>query len=372
VDARPSDADVEWRILVLACRGLDEAGTAVELRELFRHPGLDTGELLDQALRHRVLGLLVHTVETLDLWAHMPANSGLPLVVYLAANERRNGLLAQDAQQVAGAIEGAGVPVAFTKGVVFHHTLYDHPGMRTMGDIDLMIRPADVATTRRVMDELGYVIGEYDWRSHTIGALSAQRRMMYRLSPDHLPHFMRLRTEKEAPLSAVDIAYSVTWHGAQWQVSMDDVLGTRSRLSTAVGGARVDLPTLTGAWNFLFAVLHVFREAWFERTIRTRDLTLGALADICRLWLKHGGEVAGPVCEAVDRYRLHDPVRWVTAHTDAVFGTGITSALGLPLDGDDPWLRSARSTTGQQVLWRGTIHDRLRRKGLPEFDRSTE
>lgn len=359
--------DAEWQIIELVCRGTDEA--TARLRDLMLRREFRAGDLLERALRHRVLPLLVHAIESADLWECFPASFGPQLRLLKAANARRNRVLTGEAQVAAHALEAAGVPVACTKGAVFQYTLYDGAGTRVVSDIDLMIRPADVATTQQVMTDLGYTNGVYERRTHTIGSLPSKTRMLYRLSPDHLPHFIRLRDDEETPFSLIDFAYSLTWHGSQWQVPMDEVLAERGRLTVPAGGGSpaLDLPTLREPYSFLFAVLHLFREAWFERTARVRDVTYGGLTDVYRAWQRSGDDIAAPLRDVIDRHGLHDPVRWVAAHTDTVFGTSIAATLGLAADPDDPWLRSARSLQGQQVQWTGSIHDRLWAGTPPEF-----
>lgn len=49
-----------------------------------------------------------------------------------------------------------GVPVILLKGAALNLVLYDKPGLRPMGDLDLLIRPADAARACRVLEQAGY------------------------------------------------------------------------------------------------------------------------------------------------------------------------------------------------------------------------
>jgi hypothetical protein len=363
------DRHAEWEVLEAVCAGVDSADKADRLRELLAMPGFSLGELLDQALRHRILALLVDTVESWDLWQTFPPRMVAQLETFKAANTRRNRILTARAVEAAAALEAEGITVACTKGVVFQFVLYDRPGGRLFGDVDMMILPTDVDATRRVMTGLGYQIGDYHQPSNSIRDISRERKVMYRMSPDHLPHFLLVLDDEVVPFAAVDFAFSMTWADAAWQVPMGQVLAERDRLTLPGGGS---IPTLTAPYSFVFAVLHLFREGWLERTVVSKDVTLSTFADVHRFWARDGARLAAPVRAIVDEHALHDPVRWVTGHVDGLFGTSITPALGLAPTSADPWLSTARSTRGTQITWCGTMRDRLRGKGVVEFRREDQ
>ncbi|MEV0642257.1 nucleotidyltransferase family protein [Streptomyces sp. NPDC050619] len=371
-DQSGEDQGVEWRILELVCQGTDKPEDADRLRDLMVRTDLNIGELIEQALRHRVLALLVHTVDTMDLWDAFPQRFAPQLRLYLAANARKNRVLTEETLRVVAALEANDVPVACTKGMDFQFSLYGGTGTRALGDVDLMIRPRDVETTKRVMTSLGYVIGEWNQRKRTIEPLSMDTRVIYALSPDHIPNHLLLLDDEAVPVSAIDCAYSLTWARASWQLPMDEVLAERDRVVVPPDKSRSagEIPTLWAPYSFLFTVLHLFRETWFARSAQEKDVTLAAFTDIHRFWAKDKDRLAEPVRKLVERHALHDPVRWVTGHSDALFHTSITSSIGLEAVEGDPWLNSAWSAEGTDVTWRGSMRKRLSAKTPIEFHRA--
>lgn len=68
-----------------------------------------------------------------------------------AMREARRASLATD---IAGAMEAGGVRVIGLKGIVLR-SLYPHPDLREMGDVDLLVRPGDLAAAGRVLERAG-------------------------------------------------------------------------------------------------------------------------------------------------------------------------------------------------------------------------
>ncbi|MFO0972187.1 MAG: nucleotidyltransferase family protein [Phycisphaerae bacterium] len=72
--------------------------------------------------------------------------------------EGRTRQLLHRAAVVSGALAEAGLPAIALKGLVLATTVYPAPGARLMTDIDLLVRPADLAAAEALLDRLGYVV----------------------------------------------------------------------------------------------------------------------------------------------------------------------------------------------------------------------
>jgi hypothetical protein len=83
-----------------------------------------------------------------------------PLAAQLEAahwHARIANLLALDAVgQLASALAAVDVPVVLLKGAALAFGLYSDPARRALGDIDILVKPADVPKALRVMRLLGY------------------------------------------------------------------------------------------------------------------------------------------------------------------------------------------------------------------------
>lgn len=350
-----------WKLLEHVCvhdSSPDESGT--EIDSLLA--GLDWNQLTVIALTQRMLPRLADFLLCSDLMNRVPKPLRRVLVDARHALRCHASGAVAEADRVARALADNGVTSACTKGVVFHSTLYNAVGGRPFEDIDFMIHPDSADRATATLLELGYLPDkDFHYETDTLVDRSRRELAMYRLFPDHLPHFHRPVAGHVHPYLVVDVCFNITWYGAAWHIPMDEVLAEVRRVKVEVQDGTVELPTLAQPYDLVFAVMHLFREAWFERTINSNRLM--QYGDIWRLWdqLDHAGVVA--LSDLVDRHAVAPPVAWVAHHVDQLFGSAIVSGLGLADYCDDGWLHSACAENGTYLSWTGDMRARLRTVG---------
>lgn len=64
------------------------------------------------------------------------------------------------------ALAGAGVDAMVAKGMATAHTIFAEPGLRPMGDVDLVIRPGDVDAAERALKDAGFARRAGDYERH--------------------------------------------------------------------------------------------------------------------------------------------------------------------------------------------------------------
>ncbi|MEU6072788.1 nucleotidyltransferase family protein [Micromonospora sp. NPDC047074] len=322
--------------------------------------GLENPDLLIAlAARHKMTPALAQFYRSAALMSALPIGLRDLLANSLAWNQYKVARLRDESIDIASRFAERGIRVVFNKGIALQHSLYDSRGVRSFSDIDIMVHPDDVPAVREAMQSLGYAAEQqYDTDLGRLVPLPRQAVIIYRLSPDHLPHFHRIDPQSGIPVLAVDVALSLTWHGSAWQLPMDEVLA--SARETQVGpDARHLLPTLGNDYAFLFVVLHLFRECWFERTIVEGGLRITQFADVWRYWQRWGSEHADQVRTLVRNHGLEPAVAWVTHYVDALYGSTMTAELDLHAFCASDWLRSAGGTSGGYLAWDGDMRGRL-------------
>ena len=68
-----------------------------------------------------------------------------------------NALLFQELERILAAFESAQIPVIVLKGAALAQTIYPEPGLRPMGDLDLLIQQDDLQESLGVMQNLTYL-----------------------------------------------------------------------------------------------------------------------------------------------------------------------------------------------------------------------
>ena len=121
-------------------------------------------------------------INAIDAWADLPKHAELhglgPLTYYhlqrvegplpstvrrslqglFLRHRRANAIRAQALSDILVAFEVAGIPVLVLKGAALAHLVYPQPGLRPMRDIDLLVKPDDVAHARRLLGQLGFTL----------------------------------------------------------------------------------------------------------------------------------------------------------------------------------------------------------------------
>ncbi|GLW86660.1 nucleotidyltransferase family protein [Actinokineospora globicatena] len=342
----------------------DSAGVAFESLV----DGVDWDLLVAGALRQRLLPKLADFVIRSGGMSVLGKELRKILVQARHENRHKGRLAAREAARVVEALTAAGVNVVCTKGVVHQAALYDGSGGRVFGDVDLMIDQAGAAACAQVMPALGYLPGlRHDLVADTLVPLEKRDLAMYKLYPDHLPHFLRPLLGEALPYFMVDFCFDIVWYGAAWRIPMAEVLAETRLVTVDLGDGTVELPALTQPYDFLFTVTHLFREAWFERTAAVANPRLNQFADLWRQWSRLSPATVVELRELVHRHEIGPPVAWGCHYVDQLHGSDIVGALGLAEFCDEGWLRSASGTGGQYLSWSGDMRARVRALGPPEF-----
>ncbi len=371
-DGASSDPDFgpEWTALELLAGRPAPPDEPDRLARLLRSPELRMGELIEQAMRQKLVYRLAAYLDSSGLAGGLAGVGDPPLReslgTLLRANLYRTILLRDEAAQIASALSDHGVRFACTKGIIFESALYGADGSRPMRDIDFMIRPEDRPAVVELMTELGFRPGRYNSQRRTI-ELDRRTELLYRLNPDHLPHFSRLNDDLILPCVMVDFANSFTWTHSPWQIPMDRCLAELRQ--HPIPDRSVELPRLAPQFELLFTILHVFREAWLQQAEgASLEADLARFADVLSCFTAQRDEITrGEFGTLVDEFELRDPVLWVLEHLDRTLGSDVVPSLGLEGVVSEDWLASARAPGGRSLHWRGTMRQRLHDRGPQEF-----
>ena len=147
--------NIEQRILCLAARTSIAASDEAALIGLLRGP-IDWERLWDQGHLHEVLPLLATTIRRVAPQIAVPSPWMARAQRRLYATAVRNAGLADALIEVLRAFRGVGVEAIPVKGVVLAESLYGSLALRSLGDLDVLVRPRDLPAARRALGALGY------------------------------------------------------------------------------------------------------------------------------------------------------------------------------------------------------------------------
>ncbi|GEM_PF-4496168 len=152
----PSVLGLEERIL-LGCARLDiDEQIRVKLDALLR-PQVDWEKLLQRSVEQSMTPLLYrHLHREPQWWSRVPEIMRMKLEQISRRNRQRNRLLIIELDQLFAILEAAQIPVIMMKELHLLHTVYREPGLRPIGDLDLLVPKKDFEHAKNILGEAGY------------------------------------------------------------------------------------------------------------------------------------------------------------------------------------------------------------------------
>lgn len=347
----------EWTVLELLARGIADGSEGQMARDLLMADHLDWGELLEQALRHKMLPTLAHHVISSGLRFDVPTSIYIHLESALEWNRYQMEVFRRETVRVAHGLAGRGIQFVVTKGMTFESTLYDGLGTRHMNDIDFMIAPRDREAVMSVMQGLGFR-PFFEWAKDP-----RREEISSRLNRDHLPKLMRTIDQPGTRIINIDVANSLTWTKSPFDVPVEEAIENPVELPVP-GLPGLSVPCFRPIYQFLFTVLHLFREAWLQKFVDFgSDVSLMKFGDVIRLIDRNRNELAdGELLRVMEAHNVTHPVAWVLRRMNETFNTRTLELLALEKYGDEELLASQMQSSAYVGTWGQSMRERLRSK----------
>lgn len=152
--------------------------------------GIAQWKLVEQMAEwHHLLPLFHHLVMHDPAFTDIPASIREHMTLVHARSVAWNLLLESHLCTNLKALEKADVQVIVLKGLPLEKELYSHTGLRSMSDIDLMVKRSDIPCAEAVLCSLGYV-----------QPAESERREGYRENHHHLAPFVHRHTGAQVDL----------------------------------------------------------------------------------------------------------------------------------------------------------------------------
>lgn len=196
-----------------------------------------------RAADHHGVGTLVGDIARRRAPGLLPAVVAEHMAAHLRNTAARNLAVARDLVAIVRALDAAGIRVLLLKGLALSHATYGNLGLRSAGDIDLVVAPGDAVGAAKIIEGLGYAAE----LTATGAPFSAAR-----LSIDYECHFER------AGGTPVDLH----WGLAPWYMGFREDFGElwQRRASMQFAGVSIAVP---GRADLLwYLAVHGSRHLW--------------------------------------------------------------------------------------------------------------
>jgi len=127
-----------------------------------REPTIDWTRVVDVAIERNLAPLLLSRLRQADAEARVPAEEWARLQRAFLVSVGRSERVRRGLGRLLAALGEQGMSVVVLKGAYLAEAVYGDIALRPMGDVDLLVREAELEPAQVVLDELGGVHREYD------------------------------------------------------------------------------------------------------------------------------------------------------------------------------------------------------------------
>jgi hypothetical protein len=112
--------------------------------------------LLELAEFHNITPLIAHNLTANGLASNVPQLYIERLSQIYNATLYRNVILSHELRKILSTLSQNGITAIVLKGTILSEQLYGNPGLRTMADIDILVKPKELSLAGSLLVEMGY------------------------------------------------------------------------------------------------------------------------------------------------------------------------------------------------------------------------
>jgi hypothetical protein len=161
------------------------------------------------ALKNKILPLVWHNLSKFDLIQPIPARLQKVIKFYCLGTAERNNVFMTEMAKIMAAMAGSQIMCVPVKGAYLIPNVYKDYSIRTVNDIDCLIRHADAVYIRDLMNSLGYIEGEYDKKSKSIIPLKRAKSILWTTRLNNLMPFVKVTESQYAEFIPFDFSFSL-------------------------------------------------------------------------------------------------------------------------------------------------------------------
>lgn len=228
---------------------------------------------------HRIAGLFYNRAKKQGVV--LPKKAEKLLQECFMRQKRKVCFLRGYISEISHALSEVNAEYIFLKGSVLSNLstsgfyMYED-GERCSNDIDLLVKSEGIECVKNVLQNLGYVQGEYDSEKGEIRAFSRQEILLRRMNRGETAPFIKLTDNPENPFVEVDINFSLGNTPGEGQELLAEMVESGKQYK-----GKVELRVPEEELFFLHLVMHQYKESClYFMAERGKELDLYKLADM--------------------------------------------------------------------------------------------
>lgn len=237
--------------------------------------GIDWVELMGYITYNRLSGLAFNVFAKNEIY--LPSQVNYELSFMKNIQELRTNALKKEIKYIAEKLESNNIEFVFLKGSVLANTVYS-AGSRSSNDIDILISPDDVTRVGKVLKEIGYVQGNYNYSTDEIERFSREDIIFRRLNWGEVGTYVKKTDLPGLKFAEVDVNISIDWLPTGKEAVIKEMISDRVLYDI---GDDVKIPSLKYEDFLIYLCVHLYKEAvLLEMVNKLRDYDLYKYVDI--------------------------------------------------------------------------------------------
>ncbi|MCX7922496.1 MAG: nucleotidyltransferase family protein [Clostridia bacterium] len=286
--ATVSELTKERQLILLCSRGTLNEEHQTQIKELMSER-LDWKEILYQGITHRTLNLMYYHIKNLELTDKVEEEVLKVMKTQSKVYAIRNKQYFEEIDNILSKLNEQGIRVAILKGNFLAAKVYPSIETRTFNDLDFLINIADGDKIVEILEQLGYVQGQYDDATGEIIPSSKKQKRIHQMATTELQEALKKTDNPFTPLLQVDLNFSVLWKGnCPCDINTAELL--ERVVEVDINGAKTYILDYE---DFLIQLAcHLYKEAALLNWISDlRDLKIYKFADIAMFVEKFSAQI---------------------------------------------------------------------------------
>ncbi|MDI9216427.1 nucleotidyltransferase family protein [Clostridium tertium] len=316
---------------------------------------LDWYEIFRIATKNKVVSLIWFNLHNRGYSDKIPSNLERIMYFYYLGTKYRNKSCLDNMKDILLKIEEKGVQCVPLKGGELIPELYKDLGIRSINDIDLMLKYSDTSSIRSIMNELGYIEGDYDESTNSIIKIGREKRILWKNKMNNLFPFKKITNSEYVHIFEFDFCFSLDLDLNNDPVNL---MVSRANKENKYGHL-----SLRPSDFFIHLCCHLYKEAtnamW---VIIGKDLNLIKFCDVREFFLnKLSKQDIREAIEFSKRYGLEKAVYFTLYYLKEIYNDGYEIELMEQLSIEDNEFINTfgNKDYGKDLEWKKDFWQRL-------------
>lgn len=158
---------------------------------------------------HRIAGLIYEKMNNINIrLLDFPVFFSTYLINQ--AQQIRNNYQLEEIKNISKNFNRNNIEYIFLKGSILNHTIFNS-GTRSSNDIDILIKKDSIDSVTKILNDLGYIQGKYDYKNNKIDAYDIKELKLSLEYRGETSPFVKIINKPTVKTVDVDINFSLDW-----------------------------------------------------------------------------------------------------------------------------------------------------------------